>query len=693
MRPFLLLGTALAAVALAVNPAHASGWSDVLSDDPQARNAMDTVERAYESWRSSGNATRGASGSLMDLLYNSDTLVCGAWIIQFRSWYFGFVLESVRNPSPEALALEQSAGDLLNAVIAACAPILDPETARLVREEGFTDPHRPPPAGNPDTPPPPFEVREVDGVWVVATDDEICVRRCQPLRQAFLDARGEVLRIERAIADAQRRAGVMETDQIPFREAQLAAAEAEVAGIRQTLNQIAARRNGRYSQAYAEAQSRLNQAEPEVGNRRRELEAARSELDGIRREIADLEARLPAALGAMEAALEAYRQCLRACIRMAEAGPDNRGRWARETLIVLDEWERTIRNIRETRAIPRDERHSSSGPAPVTIPNVLMEREPRVVLVSSLGSGALDVGLHPGIGFQRPSGGPETFAGISDEAFQMQTLSMILFPMAWRQWLLSGSLTYGRGDAEAEGRVPDGSGVDAGFVYGGLSPSGSSGVNLGNRGLDWATEAEADLWHLKFKMTRMASGPVAMFIYANYVRAAREYLGQAHGEVHFADSSGPGQTYLLSQERRQQVTDDLFGFGVGAGFHIPLGDTRWRSGGWMSLGPAWRRSSLDSVERNRCDTLCGPANEDFTLAFDEEDDGFTWTAAAGLYLEYALSDGVSLGVGADAGWVDRVGTVVNPHSGDQVFYDGETTRLGSDSALNYNFRVGVRFSF
>ncbi|HYC73395.1 hypothetical protein [Brevundimonas sp.] len=87
-------------------------------------------------------------------------------------------------------------------------------------------------------------------------------------------------------------------------------------------------------------------------------------------------------------------------------------------------------------------------------------------------------------------------------------------------------------------------------------------------------------------------------------------------------------------------------------------------GGWTSAGLFHRSSELTAWERNVC-ALCGPQDADFTLNFDDSDDGVTWIAAAGLFAAIPLSENVAVGVGVDAAHFDEVGAVFNPSSGDQ----------------------------
>lgn len=303
-------------------------------------------------------------------------------------------------------------------------------------------------------------------------------------------------------------------------------------------------------------------------------------------------------------------------------------------------------------------------------------------LVVHAGVGELDAPTEAGTGFQRPSGGTETFAGRNADTIRMHTLGLVLFPLAYREWLISVSGLYGKGDERSEGSVPAGTGIDTGFVYGDFSPGDSTGVNIGDRGSAWTTNSEVELFNLKFKAVQAMTGPVALFLFADYLRSRRQYDSEVMAEVF-------GET--LGQERNQEVTDNLIGAGAGLQFDSgPGGGVRF--GGWTSAGVFHRSSELSAWERNVC-PLCGPSDRDFTLRFDETDKGATWSVAAGAYLEVPLSANVSIGLGADVAYIDEVGAVFNPSSGDQVFLDGETTRLTTTEAVNSSIRVGLRARF
>lgn len=287
-----------------------------------------------------------------------------------------------------------------------------------------------------------------------------------------------------------------------------------------------------------------------------------------------------------------------------------------------------------------------------------------------------------GIGFQRTGGGGERFAGVGPGRAPIQSLGVQFYPYQWDRWTFALGLSYGSGDEQTSGQILGGGTIDTGFVYGGLSPNGSSGVFIGNRTLDWRLGTEVRLINLKGKAVYDTGGPFSPFLFVDFFNNQRTYTGWASAEVF-------GST--LSQSREQEIDESMFGAGVGLQFDRTLGNGV-RYGGWTSAGVFRRETQLNAWEMNVC-PLCSPMDRDFRLQFDEEDDGTSITGAIGAYLAWPLTDTVKVGVGADAVWIDEVGGVFNPNSGDQVFFDGLQTGLTTGKADMWNIRIGLSARF
>ncbi|MCS6627596.1 hypothetical protein N0B44_32305 [Roseibacterium beibuensis] len=305
----------------------------------------------------------------------------------------------------------------------------------------------------------------------------------------------------------------------------------------------------------------------------------------------------------------------------------------------------------------------------------------RSEFILNYGHGELTV-PDTGIGFQRTGSGGERFAGMGPGRVPIRSLAIQFYPYQWNRWTLATGLSYGTGDEQTSGQIPGGGTIDTGFVYGGLSPDGSSGLFIGNRTLDWRQGTDVRLINLKAKAVYSTGTPFSPFLFVDFLDSQRTYTGWASAEVF-------GST--LSQTREQKIDESMVGAGIGLQFDQILGNGV-RYGGWTSAGVFRRETRLDAWEVNAC-PLCSPMDRDFQLDFDEEDDGTSITGAIGAYLAWPLSDTVKIGVGADAVWVDEVGGVFNPNSGDQVFFDGLQTGLTTGKADMWNIRIGLSARF
>lgn len=699
-RLMLLVMAGLACLALAAGPARASGWSDTLTESPEGRNVLDTVEKAYEAWRSSGNATRGGSGALGELLYSSDQLICGAWIIQFRSWYFGFLLQEVRYPSPEGAALEQAARQLLEAVIAACLPILDPDTYRIVNESGFVPA---PPAPEPE--PAGVDVRMVDGVWILVADDEVCRRQCDAQRQAFLDARAELARIESAVAAAEKEAAAIETTTIPVHQAQVAAAEREVADARQWLSGLPASS----IQAREAAASRLSRAETEVGNRRRELAEARAALEAARTAVARLRAQLPAALNAMQAALDAYRDCLRRCVKQAEGRVDDKGRFARDTILVLDQWERIIAERRRSYGIPAPRTARAPGPAAPAAgaaAGALLATAGGADGAAALACGtagagacvlfggsvgAVNIGVGDGIGLGTLPGLPgEPLLVSHGSRLWGHSLGLDLaFHLPDFRVGVGASYLDATGSATAFEPI---SGAPVAYTFG-EDAFGSTGLFLGATGAEVRSEvaysqyeARVDLMMSDIAALRhmygadtgpgsAAPSPWSLGLVGLFSHSSLEHAGTFRS-LTYAD---------VGAEVNRTLTTDAFGIGpkvelthvVGDGWSVALG---------ADLQLVWRHSTLRSREAITC-VPCGVLPDHFDIDVTDGRSGFDWAGGLDVGLSYQLSPGLTLTLGGavDIGGRDTIQVRANPSE--------PATGIRRETAVDWSLSFGAKLRF
>jgi hypothetical protein len=91
--------------------------------DPQIVNAAQAAEEALKAAATSGESTRGASGSIASLLTSSDSIICSGWIVTFRTQYRNMVINGAD------VATLQAMQTLMEKVEQACDRILNPETS------------------------------------------------------------------------------------------------------------------------------------------------------------------------------------------------------------------------------------------------------------------------------------------------------------------------------------------------------------------------------------------------------------------------------------------------------------------------------------------------------------------------------------------------------------------------------------
>ncbi|MDQ7812201.1 hypothetical protein [Brevundimonas sp.] len=291
-----------------------------------------------------------------------------------------------------------------------------------------------------------------------------------------------------------------------------------------------------------------------------------------------------------------------------------------------------------------------------------------------------------GIGFQRPYGGDERFALETDDKIEVRRLGV----EASFQW--SGfyptlvGLEYGQGDGGTAGEVPAGTGIDTGIVFNALSPAGSSGFNVGDRGSQNVTDTELDYWHLYAKAFLPFQGPVRPFVYADYLRSETR-----HDMSYFYEGTGGGFVYRVEQDRMQTIEDQAFGGGIGLLLSRRFG-RRWEMHALGSVGGLFRESELDSREHNRANF--GPlSDQDFVIERRRSADGFGITGTLALGVEYRVSPRLSLGLGAHVTTLEEVGAVYNPQSGDEVYFDGREVDLMSGRATSWGGQVALRYRF
>lgn len=308
-------------VLLAPVSAWAGGLSDRFSDNKQIQNAIDTLEGSIESFKTKGEATRGASGPMLQLVQSSDTLICSFWVIAFRQELQRLIVSDFLDPPVELI---QAAQDLLSRVERACQHVLQPDT-----ETSMTPPTTgeatTPPSTTPGTSGQPFRPRPG---WTIT--DEICARRCSAesvavqrtdwrrydAETAETNARDHLVRAERELA--------AERENLTRAEARLESARANLARREDFNRRLPPSADGRSNTDLDLAEARASTA------------SATKELPVVRNRVASKVAAVASARRALDratadrvraeqeaaAARTALDRCLRDCQRQAKGTED-----------------------------------------------------------------------------------------------------------------------------------------------------------------------------------------------------------------------------------------------------------------------------------------------------------------------------------------------------------------------------------
>ncbi len=230
---------------------------------------------------------------------------------------------------------------------------------------------------------------------------------------------------------------------------------------------------------------------------------------------------------------------------------------------------------------------------------------------------------------------------------------------------------------------------ESGFVYGALSPSGSSGVNVSNFGSTHEARNTWRAWNVSGSYAFQGFDSLAcaqLFITLYYASIIQDFDG-------WSQHTGGGIN--IEQWRDQRASNERYGFNIGVQAGGRPGDLSF--GPFIpfikaSAGLANTRSSLRSEETIYCN-ICPPSDQTFTIntTGSQRDWDFTGSLKAGVNLPISENASFTLSAGYEHG--GQIGAIWNPSSGDQVFFDGRTTEL---QRVNYRPRyvaLGLNLRF
>src|SRR5690606_3113101 len=240
-----------------------------------------------------------------------------------------------------------------------------------------------------------------------------------------------------------------------------------------------------------------------------------------------------------------------------------------------------------------------------------------------------------GIGFRR-----EGAYGEAPDSFAVQTPNRVnvgdvygsgFFHIPGTDTVIRSWGGYREGDGGADFEIPRESGIDSGVVYGGLSPSGSSGIAT-PFGLSGEITVDYSSWNLGGSY-RVAGSEMTGFAVDGYLRY-RRFESDYSGTASYTGAVGENQ-YTFSQTREQSLNEDHVELGLrGTVWLMPMRPLRPYVG--LAGGIYHRSTHFASLERNVSNF--GPTEDhEFTLVFDESDNGIAAHGSAEAGLEIDLS--------------------------------------------------------
>lgn len=282
-----------------------------------------------------------------------------------------------------------------------------------------------------------------------------------------------------------------------------------------------------------------------------------------------------------------------------------------------------------------------------------------------------------------PQVGAGTLIFDNGEEFAAQTDERVNGPVAGGSAsfpLFSGSghfnITYAEGEDRASNATPAGGNIDTGIVFTDFAPSGSTGLFLGNAGLD-----------------------------TNIFRQI-EALEIGGGYRHPLDrnavfNAGLAFTYSLTKtDIAARVTSPTFGDDISADYTQSLDDDRFtvfftldydgsqavsqgpfvQAGGGIGLD--FYDVGLESRQDVLCN-LCGGADRDFTINVSDQEDGTAFAARGFAGAGYKFNEKLAISINGFVDHRDKVAQIVNPRTGDDLFVRNQPTAIGFTSGTSY----------
>ena len=290
---------------------------------------------------------------------------------------------------------------------------------------------------------------------------------------------------------------------------------------------------------------------------------------------------------------------------------------------------------------------------------------------SALAFGAYESFEAPRVGAgTRITSGGESFIGRSKKRLGGWSGAAVLgLPNIMGGYLDFGFM-YGKADGNSSASVAEGT-DDVGIVYHDFAPNSSTGLFLGDNGLDVSTRAKVDHQSLfaRFMLPGGNNGygfsPFGKLFYSNI------------DQLHTSSISSPAYGNAISTTARQKVNEDLWGLELGVRMDHDTNGVRTGIG--AGLIGYYRDASLRSSQHNLC-SLCASPQQDFTIDIDDDDNDFSFGFDLNAMIGVGVGEGMEIGLIGSFLYLDKLARVWNPSTGDDLFVDNNPTHLETGSS-------------
>ena len=229
----------------------------------------------------------------------------------------------------------------------------------------------------------------------------------------------------------------------------------------------------------------------------------------------------------------------------------------------------------------------------------------------------------------------ERFIGTAPETLSGESAALT-FPLGpSRRWFSRGHVSASNWDGSASALSPGGGSAN-GFVY--HQPlGGDPGVSIGPNPAETKIDAEVDAWSIGADVysEQIGGGHGYWVVGLELERFEQEIDGRWSSSAFTGDRE-------ISARSRQSILDQRYGVPLTLGANYPLSRSVSFTP-FITATPAYQEQELETDFSSTC-RLCGAAEQSVSQELEEEDDGFTWSAKAGIGLDFELSERFSMGI-------------------------------------------------